>query len=313
MPAIVYHIGIFDNRKEPDYAKFVIKSQMSVLHTFCKSADIYLGLHADQSQVDMILDLANQVGLKIKDTMSYQNDLWEVPTVEWLQNVIAPKYEKDDYISYVHSKGITYHDDQCRNYIMDHLFVNYEDNLKYLKSEPTLNAAVLCTHVDIHLRSPGFYYSCWTAKISHVQSIPPPDRTEKRWASEWFLKLKLGEFWPVDNRMCIHKPGAIETSIVPGEYMYGDVWKPSENLKALLKPIHTEFNYIQRSTSRPTYDKPIVKSIDKPKIDKPKIDKPTQPIPHILHHIIYASVIVVLLGILLGILLASKPPSTQHG
>ena len=309
MPAIVYHIGIFDNRREPDYAKFVIKSQMSVLHTFCKSADIYLGLHADPSQVDMILDLAKQIGLNIKDTMSYQNDLWEVPTVEWLQSVIAPKYEKDDYISYVHSKGITYHDDQCRNYIMDHLFVNYEENLKYLKSEPTLNAAVLCAHVDVHLRSPGFYYSCWTAKISHVQSIPPPDRAEKRWASEWFLKLKLGEFWPVDNRMCIHKPGAIETSIVPGEYMYGDVWKPSEQLKALLKPMHTEFNYIQRSTSRPTYDQ---KTHDqKPPPEKPKTF-PQRKQNHNLHHIFYTTVI----GILLVLLLVSvfvKLPSTPHG
>ena len=55
MPAIVYHIGIFDKRDEPDYVKYVIKSQMTILSKHCKSADIYIGMHADEEQIEMII------------------------------------------------------------------------------------------------------------------------------------------------------------------------------------------------------------------------------------------------------------------
>ena len=241
MPAIVYHIGIFDKRDEPEYVKYVIKSQMMILSKCCKSADVYIGMHADELQIEMIKNIAKEADLKIKNTMSYQHDLWEVPTVEWLQNEIAKKYAPDDYISYMHSKGITNHDDKARNYLMDHLFVPYEDNLKYLREHLQFNAAVCCSYIDYNLKDAGFHYSCWTAKVSHVLNIPAPERIDERWASEHFMKLKLGEFLTLDNRMCVYRPETFPADAVsvPSQYMYGNAYNPSEKLREILLPLQT--------------------------------------------------------------------------
>lgn len=256
MPAIVYHIGIFDKRDEPDYVKYVIKSQMTILSKHCKSADIYIGMHADEEQIEMIMNLAKEVDLKIKDTMSYQHDLWEVPTVEWLQNEIAHKYEQSDYISYLHSKGITRHDDVSRNYLMDYLFVQYEDNLKYMNDHPKFDAAVCCTHMDSNLKNIGFHYSFWMAKVKHILNIPAPERGDSRWASEHFMKLKLGEFLPLDERVCLHRPENHPKSVmaIPSQYMRGDAYSPSEALREVIVPLQIEYKVTE--DEKPVEPKP---------------------------------------------------------
>ena len=283
MPAIVYHIGIFNKRDEMEYVKYVIKSQMTILHACCKAADIYLGLHADAEQATWILGLADEIGLKITDVRTYQDDLWEVPTVEWLQSTIAPKYAQDDYISYVHSKGITHHDDKTRDYIMDHLFVQYDDNLSFLKTCPKMKSAVCFARVDLTFEAPSFWMSCWTATIDHVMSIPAPNRDMGRYGSEAFLQIKLGEFWPIDNRMCVHKPEAVDIMItVPFQYTNGDAWKPSETLQKLLKPLQRECDVVT------TYKMPGSTTASRASNDD------GSPTPKTLH-IIYGSVIGTLL------------------
>ena len=243
MPAIVYHVGIFDKRDEPDYVRFVIKSQMAVLSKCCKSADIYLGMHANEDQVKMILDLAKECDLKVKDTMSYEHDLWEVPTVEWLQGDIAKRYAPDDYISYLHAKGIVGHNDLCRDYIMDYLFVPYEKNLTYLKANPHFNAAVICAYADHSMHEFGFHYSCWTAKVSHIRSIPPPPREDKRWASEHFMKVSPGEFWAIDDRLCLYPPENYKDTVVHGtsSYMHGLEYEASPDLQDVVLKISDEY------------------------------------------------------------------------
>lgn len=242
MPAIVYHIGILTKHDEPNYVRYIIKSQMTVLRQFCQAADIYLGLHANKEQIEMILQLAEECELKITDTMSYENDLWEVPTVEWLQNEIALKYDPDDYISYMHTKGMTGHDDKCRDYMMDHQFVQYDKNLEYLKEHPELNAAVCCAHVNHNMKNFAFTYSFWTAKVSHVRNVPAPDRSQDRYASEQFMKLKLGEFLPLDNRITVWRDDLRNEIVlhVPAQYMYGQGWNPSPALKEIIVAIQKE-------------------------------------------------------------------------
>lgn len=270
MPAIVYHVGIFDKRDEPDYVKYVIKSQMTILSKFCKSADIYLGMHADEAQIEMIMNLAKEVDLNIKDTMSYQHDLWEVPTVEWLQNEIAKKYAPDDYISYLHPKGITGHDDKARDYLMDHLFVPYEANLKYLKENRKFNAAVCCAHINTHLKEIGFHYSFWTAKVSHVLSIPAPERNDQRWASEHFMKLKLGKFLPVDGRICVYRPETYPESVVsiPSQYMHGKTYSTSSTLREVILPLQNEYKVLEGAKLE---TKPVESEIKPKEAPKPNL------------------------------------------
>ena len=267
MPAIVYHVGIFDKRDEPEYVKYVIKSQMAILSKFCKSADIYLGMHADETQIEMIMNIAKEVDLNIKDTMSYQHDLWEVPTVEWLQNEVAKKYAPDDYISYLHPKGITGHDDKARDYLMDHLFVPYEANLKRLKENRKFNAAVCCAHINIHLKEIGFQYSFWTAKVSHVLSIPAPERGDQRWASEHFMKLKLGKFLPVDGRICVYRPETFPESVIsiPSQYMHGETYSPSSTMREVILPLQKDYKVLEGAQLQTKPVEPEVKPKEAPK------------------------------------------------
>ena len=283
MPAIVYHVGIYNKRDEREYVKYVIKSQLTIINACSKSADVYLGLHADADQASWILGLADEVGLKVKDVNTYQNDLWEVPTIEWLQRTIAPKYDRDDYISYVHSKGITRHDDKSRDYIMDHLFVQYEDNLTFLRSCPNINSAVVFARVALNFEAPSFWMSCWTAKVNHVLNIPPPNRSLGRYGSEAFLQIKLGEFWPVDNRMCVHKPEAADImTTVPFQYISGEAWKPSEMLERLLKPVQHECDVV------PSYEPPT--TANRTEMSQRQCSDGGSPSTNTLH-IIYGSVI----------------------
>ena len=237
MPAIVYHIGIHDMDDHDEiYKQFVIKSQLMVLKQCCASADIYLGMHATPDQVRMILRLASECELKVTDTMTYEHDIWEVPTVEWLQNTIAPKYDSKDIISYLHAKGITHHDDQSRNYLMDHHFVQYEQNLEQMRNSEHLDAAVCCAHTDNAMTYACFWLSFWTAKVGYVLSLPPPDRGAGRWGSESFLKLKLGRFCALDGRICVsNKPNDVHQ--VPFQYMNREGWFPSSTLIDILEKL----------------------------------------------------------------------------
>jgi hypothetical protein len=256
-------------------------------------------MHADAGQVEMILALAKEVGLNVKDTMSYQEGLWEVITVEWLQNVIAPMYEPSDIISYCHCKGLTHNgeEDCIRDYLMDYLFVNYEANLKMLNNEPKFQAAVCCATMDMHLNNLKFFYSFWTAKVGHVLSIPPPDREDLRWASEWFLKIELGKFFATDSRICIHEPGCDDSWKVPRTFIYGIGWKPSEMLSTILKPIREEFKHDSIVSREPPTSTPsdVPNNHQQKKASTEKrtfsLDHPTTD----TLHIIYGSVVGILM------------------
>lgn len=251
--AVVFHIGVEDLEDFPNSWKLqrIVKTNLRLLKQYVEPfAKIYLGIHGTYDQEATIIQWCIDIGLGIEERMRYQNDLWEVPTLEWLHNDIAHREihkDPNDIICYFHTKGITRQNDQFRDYLLDHMLLPYASNVQLLQeSKPQIKAAVCCSFVDCEEpRRAAFWLSFWMAKCSYIRdTLNPPNRDKGRHASEEYMKIETGNFIPLDKHVFVyHNSQVKEADLIthPFDYCFHRGWTQSKNLNELKDVVDKEF------------------------------------------------------------------------
>jgi hypothetical protein len=226
---VIWHIGIAN--VDDGAWKGIVAEQASVLNKYT----VYLGLHATSRQVPQVHALLREFGITAVETNWYEDDVWEVPTLEWMWDTVLPNMGDDDYVSYVHSKGMTSLQHDTRRYIMDLMFMRLDPIVQQMSTDD-LDTCGCFGHMVAGTTNGSYWLSMWVSKVSHLRTIGRIPRTDAgRWDSEEYMKFNIGRAMFADKMLCVDNDP--ETLVGrPFGWLNGSKWAPSDAFLSRIAP-----------------------------------------------------------------------------
>lgn len=225
---ILWHIGVRDVKG--DQWTEIVKEQAKVLVT-C-DAQVYVSLHATLQQAEDIGRLLHEIGLTPAHAFRYEQGIWEVEGIDWFLKTHLPTIPDTDMVAYVHTLGVTHQKSRTRWYIMDHLFVRFQDNIDQMRKYNKVNAGVFGVLTPDF--KPGvFWCSCWIATADRVRKAGPLHRERDRWASETFMIPSTEDSLFLDHTVTVIESSDPRKTEVPFYWKDGARWEPSATFKEL--------------------------------------------------------------------------------
>lgn len=234
MPSVVWHVGVRDLKNQ--YWVQVVIEQALVLQRH-KDVDVYLSMHATDAQKDKILDLVGTVGLPIKDTNCYSEGLWEVETLAWMVDSILPRLEDTDYIAYIHTKGATRRENYIRQYLMDHLMLDYPKHVETMRENGATTMGCFGILSSFEAKQGIYWCTFWIAQVAHCKQMRL--ERETRFNAESFMRFEIGRAMFADQTLTVAIPGATasDKATIPFRHVNGAKWQPSHRLQQILKRV----------------------------------------------------------------------------
>lgn len=249
----MWHIGVLSIPSVKQWMSVVVE-QFQILKTL--DVDLYVGFHGTDEQARIALDYFEKVkpGIVTRERMlQYQGDIWEIPTVKWLIEHVIADMGDDDIVSYLHTKGVTgqHGGHVIRQYMMDHLFVRWDENIRALSSNPKAKTMGCFAQLGFDNLAGWYWCTFWISKVGHVRSLPPPDPAEGRWAVESFLRISVQSALYADGLVAIQDPQSTKVEERLFNQALGVKWMPSQCMIDAMEISNRKFPHPHEEVSSP--------------------------------------------------------------
>ena len=125
----------------PDVWESIVIEQLDALkklELYTKASNIYLSVISDDKELMKLKKLLHDHYSKIEITNHFYENVYEYPGFKTIYE-ISDETEKDTYILYFHSKGMTSHQHDLRRKLFDLSIANYEEVLKAFQNDENID------------------------------------------------------------------------------------------------------------------------------------------------------------------------------